>query len=118
MSLLSERMENFYIMTPEVVADSYGSTKVTSWSQSSAPFKGAITFDSSPKFEIADREDVISEYTLTTPRDVILSFKQVIKRASDGKVFIVTKDGDCRFTPQSSALNMRQVNIKEWELVL
>ena len=38
----------------------------------------------------------------------------MVRRASDGKIFRVTSDGDDKRTPRSAALNMRNVSAEEW----
>lgn len=54
--------------------------------------------------------------TITTTRDKVLMFHEVLKRLSDGKILRVTSDGDDRATPISSSLNMRQCTAEEWTL--
>ena len=43
----------------------------------------------------------------------MLSYNDIFKRKSDGKIFRVTSDGDDKYTPDSAILNMRQVTAEE-----
>lgn len=97
-----------------VVDDGYGGERTT-WTLG-ATFQAAITFDSSVEAKIAQAQGVTSLYTVTTPRAKVLQYHDVFKRLSDGKVFRVTSDGDDRFTPSSTSLDMRQVSAEEFTL--
>ena len=66
---------------------------------------------------IGEQAGVTSRYTVTTQKNVTLEYHDVFRRATDGKIFRVTSDGDDKFTPASASLNMRQVTAEEWELV-
>lgn len=88
---------------------------ITRW-KDGAPFKAAVTFDSSLQARVAEQQGVTSMYTVTARKTVMLQYHDVFRRLSDGKVFRVTSDGDDSFTPESAMLNMRQVTAEEWEL--
>ena len=64
----------------------------------------------------AAAEGVTSRYTVTTKRDVVLTFHDVFRRETDGKIFRVTSDGDDKHTPNSTYLDMRQVSAEEFKL--
>ena len=112
MSLLSEAMETCVILDKVTTPDGYGGF-ITTYVDG-AEFQAAITFDNSMQARVAEKEGVTSLYTVTTPRNVILEFHMVFRRARDGKVFRVTSDGDDRFTPAGAALDMRQVSAEEF----
>lgn len=114
MSLLSDAMESCRMINKAVVDDGYGGERTT-WTLG-ATFQAAITFDSSVEAKIAQAQGVTSLYTVTTPRTKVLQYHDVFKRLSDGKVFRVTSDGDDRFTPSSTSLDMRQVSAEEFTL--
>lgn len=114
MSLLDEAMEDFTIIDKTTINDGYGGF-TEAWTEG-ATIQGAIVFDSSIEAKIAQKQGVTSVYTLTTAKNVILQYHQVVKRVSDGKIFRVTSDGDDKFTPKSANLNMRQVSAEEWKL--
>ena len=79
-------------------------------------FKAAIVFNTSLEARRAQAEGVKSLYTVTTPRSVVLDYHDVFIRDRDGKVFRVTSDGDDKYTPKSTRLDMRQVTAEEWKL--
>ena len=114
MSLLSEAMESCVMQDRATASDGYGGF-TTSWSNG-ATFKAAIVLDSSLQARVAAVQGVTALYTVTTERNVNLQFHDVFKRASDGKVFRVTSDGDDKKTPASAGLNMRQVSCEDWRL--
>lgn len=111
MSLLTEAMENCIMYDRITTSDGYGSF-VSRWEEG-AEFQAAITFDTSIEARRADKEGVKSLYTVTTEKGIILQYHDVFKRERDGKIFRVTSDGDDKYTPSSSTLNMRQVTAEE-----
>lgn len=114
MSLLDEAMEDFTLIDKTSVGDGYGG--FTDVWQDGATIKGAMVFDNSIEARTAQKQGVTSVYTLTTRKNVVLMYHQVLRRVSDGKIFRVTSDGDDKFTPKSANLNMRQVSCEEWQL--
>lgn len=114
MSLLSDAMEKCFILDKTTEKDGYGGYKA-SYSKG-AEFYSAITFDSSIEARRADKEGVTSLYTVTTSRSMTLEYHDVFVRERDGKIFRVTSDGDDKFTPASTALDMRQVTAEEWSV--
>ena len=114
MSLLNDAMETVAYVNKSVVSDGYGGTK-TEWTEG-ATFQAAITFDTSMQARIAEKQSVTSLYTITTSRDMVLEYHDVLRRQRDGKIFRVTSDGDDKYTPISATLDMRQVTAEEWEL--
>lgn len=114
MSLLENAMENCIMLDKKTVPDGYGGyTK--EWTEG-APFDAAIVFDTSIQARRAEAEGVRSRYTVTTTRSLGLEFHDVFKRLRDGKIFRVTSDGDDKFTPSVTALDMRQVTAEEYLL--
>lgn len=111
MSLLLEAMEKCIFMDKTTRPDGYGSV-IPVWSEG-AEFDAAIVFSTSIEARRAAKEGVTSLYTVTTPRNLTLSYNDVFKRLSDGKLFRVTSDGDDKFTPASASLDMRQVMAEE-----
>lgn len=114
MSLLSDAMETCMFLNKRVVDDGYGGYR-TVW-ENGASFSAAIVFDTSIEGRIAEAQGVSSLYTVTTPRSLTLEYHDVFRRQRDGKIFRVTSDGDDRYTPASTALDMRQVTAEEWSL--
>lgn len=114
MSLLSDAMETCVFLNKQVTADGYGGYTST-WADG-ASFKAAIVFDTSIEARTAEAQGVTSRYTVTTPRSLTLEYHDVFRRTRDGKIFRVTSDGDDKYTPASTALDMRQVTCEEWSL--
>ena len=114
MSLLKSAMTEVVLLEKNRVPDGEGGFP-TSWVEG-APFMAAITFDTSLSARTAHVQGVTSLYTITTSRSVKLEYHDVFKRTSDGKIFRVTSDGDDKFTPPSSTLDIRQVTAEEWRL--
>lgn len=114
MSLLSDAMEKCVYLNKQITPDGYGGYDTT-WSEG-AEFDAAIVFDTSIEARIADAQGVTSRYTVTTSRTLTLEYHDVFRRVRDGKIFRVTSDGDDKFTPNSTALDMRQVTVEEWSV--
>lgn len=114
MSLLEQAMEDVVLLEKTRVPDGEGGF-ITRWSEG-AVFKAAVTFDTSMESRIAEKQGVTSRYTVTTRKSATLEFHDVFRRISDGKIFRVTSDGDDKYSPNSSSLNMRQVTAEEWSI--
>ena len=114
MSLLSDEMEKCILFDKTTTSDGYGGY-IIDWKEG-AEFQAAIVLDSSMQARIAEQQGVTALYTITTKKNVNLQYHDVLKRASDGKIFRVTSDGDDKRTPKSASLDMRQVSAEEWNL--
>lgn len=114
MSLIDEFKSPVCFLEKKRVPDGEGGF-VTTW-QEGAKFSAAIAFDTSIEARMAEKQGVTSVYTIVTESSVVLEYHDVLKRLFDGKIFRVTSDGDDKYTPASSALNMRQVTAEEWSL--
>lgn len=114
MSLLEQAYEDYTLLDKVRTADGYGGF-TTAWTES-ATIKGAMVFNSSIEGRKAEAMGVSSVYTLTTKKNVVLEYHDVIRRERDQKIFRVTSDGDDLYTPKSAGLNMRQVTCEEWDL--
>ena len=114
MSLIDEFKSTFCFLEKTRVSDGEGGF-VTTWEEG-AKFTASATIDTSIEARIGEKQGVTSIYTITTPKSVVLEYHDVLKRLYDGKLFRVTSDGDDKYTPQSSMLDMRQVTAEEWSL--
>lgn len=112
MSLLDEAMDTCVFMNKTRVDDGYGGYRSV-WTEG-ASFKAAIVFDTSIEARVGEIQGVTSLYTVTTQRNLVLEFHEVFKRVKDNKIFRVTSDGDDKYTPSSSTLDMRQVTAEEF----
>lgn len=115
MSLLLDAMEKCTFLTKVRVADGYGGATNVRWTRGAA-FKAAVTFDTSIEARTAEKQGVTSLYTVTTEKSLVLEYHEVFQRERDGKIFRVTSDGDDKFTPLVSSLDMRQVTAEEYEI--
>lgn len=114
MSLIDHMMEEFIIMEKTRTPDGAGGFYV-SWVDS-VPIMAAVVRNNTMEARIAEKESVASVYTITTKRNVILDFHDVIKRSSDGAIFRVTSDSNDIVSPRVSTIDIRQVNAEKWEL--
>ena len=111
MSLLSDAMESCVMLNKQTTNDDYGGF-INAWVDG-ATFNAAIVYDTSIEARVAEVQGVHSLYTVTTPRNVVLQYHDVFRRTRDNKLFRVTSDGDDKYTPASTALDMRQVTAEE-----
>lgn len=114
MSLLEEQMDNCIMKDKTSIPDGYGGTK-SQWVDG-APFKAAVTLDTSMESRLAEQQGVTNIYTVITQKSVNLQYHDVFVRQSDKKTFRVKSDGDDKKTPNSAGLNMRVVTAEEWEI--
>ncbi len=112
MSLLEEAFEPCKILDKRTEKDGYGGV-ITTYVDG-ADIDAAIVFDDSLAARTASVQGVKDVYTVTTKKNVVLQFHDVIKRVSDGKVLQITTDGKDNDTPKSATLNMRVVRAKEF----
>lgn len=114
MSLLEAFTDECIIMNKIQVNDGYGGFS-TNWIEG-ATINCAIVENKTLEAEKAKIMGVTSVYTVTTTRDIHLSYHDVIKRKTDGKLLRITSDGDDKYTPSIASLDMRQVTAEEWIL--
>nr|DAI29705.1 MAG TPA: head closure knob [Caudoviricetes sp.] len=114
MSLIDESMTKCVLYDKVRKPDGEGGY-ITTWSES-VEFDAAITFDSSMQARIGEKAGVTSLYTVTLPRGFEMSYHDVFKRISDGKIFRVTSDGDDKITPARATFQFSQVTAEEWAL--
>ena len=114
MPLLDNAFEEFAVYDKTMTNDGYGGI-VPTWTKG-VSIQAAIVCDTSSENKIAQALGSTSNYTLTTRRNVMLMYHDVIQRVSDSKFFRVTSDGDDKFTPSEAGLDMRQVTCEEWSL--
>ena len=114
MSLLTEMQTPCVMLNKSKVSDDAGGFN-TMWTEG-VEFTAAITFSTSVEARVAEKQGVTSLYTVTTQKNALLEYHDVFKRLYDNKIFRVTSDGDDKFTPESAAINMRQVTAEEWSI--
>lgn len=114
MNLIESMSEEYIMMDKTRTPDGEGGF-IVNWNEG-ARFSAAVTMDSTMQAVIAQHQGVTSVYTVTTNRNVVLEYHDVIKRASDGRVFRITSDGIDKKSPMVSSLDIRQVTAEGWEL--
>ena len=114
MSLMDDFNARMTFMEKTRVPDGAGGFRVT-WAEGET-FLACVTFDTSIQARAAEKQGVTSLYTVTTDKNVVLEYHDVLRRLTDGKIFRITSDGDDKATPPSATLNMRQVTAEEWVL--
>lgn len=114
MSLIDEMTEIFIIMNKSKLPDGEGGY-ITTWTDG-ATIKAALTLDASTLAKIAEAQGVSNTYTVTTRKDVLLDFHDVIKRVSDGATFRITSYSTDKKSPAASTLNMAQASAEKWSL--
>lgn len=114
MSLLEDAMEPCTILDKTTQKDGYGGVKTVY--VDGAPISAAVVFNSSLQARIASTQGVTDLYTITTKKNVILRYHDVIRRDRDGKVLRITTNGDDNATPNSASLDMRVVSAEEYEV--
>lgn len=114
MNLIESMSEEYIMMDKTRTPDGEGGF-IVNWNEG-ARFSAAVTMDSTMQAVIAQSQGVTSVYTVTTNRNVVLEYHDVIKRASDGRVFRITSDGTDKKSPVVSSLDIRQVTAEGWEL--
>lgn len=115
MSLLTEEMEDYIVMSAEDVSDGYGGF-TTEWSETNT-IKGIIIFRKNVQYNMAQALESTAMYRFYTRKNVMLKYHDVLKRVRDGKTFRITSDGDDKRTPHSAYLDLRCVTCEEWEMV-
>jgi hypothetical protein len=113
MRLYEKMMEPCILMTETQTEDGEGGYR-TEWTERTE-IQAAIIKDTSMTARVAEKEGVTSTFTVTTPRNTVLVFHDVIKRVSDGRYFRVTSDRDVT-SPNVSSIGIAQVSAEKWEL--
>ena len=113
MSLLTQAMEDVVLMEKRREPDGESGFLPAVWVDG-APFKAAITFNSSMEARTAEKQGVTSRYTVTAPLNAKLEYHDVVRRLRDGKIFRITSDGDDVQTPASASFQFLQVEAEEW----
>ena len=115
MSWMWEAMlEEATIIDRSTVPDGRGGSK-TAYTEG-ASIDAAFSYLDSDAMRIAEKDKTLSRYTITTRQNVDLQVNDIIRRESDQQLFLITSKGQDNKTPAISAMNMRQVSAREWEL--
>lgn len=113
MSLLEEAEEKCVMLDRKSKSDGRGGI-IYDWTEG-ADFSACIYLENSLDQMVAEAQGVKGVYQITVDRAVRLSFNDIFKRLSDGRVFRVTSRDD-NATPASAGLNMRVVRAEDYTL--
>lgn len=114
MSLLTDMMDECEIVNKVKVSDGEGGY-ITEW-VTGATIQAAIVLDMTMEARVGEKQGVSSVYTITTARDVLLEYHDVIRRKRDGKIFRITSDSSDKTSPKVSSLDMAQAQAEKWSL--
>lgn len=102
MTLIEQAQEPCTLLEKHSISDGEGGF-ITIW-EDSAEFVAAIIPDTTTRAIIAEKQGLSKIFRVTTPKNALLSFRDIFRRDRDGKVFRVTSDGSDEQTPPNSGL--------------
>ena len=114
MSLIDVMKVDVVMMDKTTTSDGMGGI-IRQWTEG-ASFKAAIVKDSTLAARVAEKEGVTELYTITTDKDIVLDYHDVLKRLSDGAVFRVTSNAVDSQTPSVASFQIGQVTAEKWVL--
>lgn len=110
----SEGYSDFNILNKTVKDDDYGGFK--EYYAIGAAFDGVLVLDNSIEAQRAEKEGVTGLYTLTVEKKYRLPWHTVIAKSGDmSQTYRVTTKDD-NSTPDTTALNLRTVNVEEYDI--
>ena len=81
-----------------------------------APFRAAISINTSTEMQIAEAQGLKRVYSVTTKKSAMLDYHDVFKRVSDGAIFRATSEGKDIETPEFASFSFAQVTAERWDL--
>lgn len=110
----SEGYSDFNILNKTVEDDGYGGHR--EYYAIGAAFDGVLVLDNSIEAQRAEKEGVTGLYTLTVEKKYRLPWHTVIAKSGDmSQTYRVTTKDD-NSTPDTTALNLRTVNVEEYDI--
>lgn len=113
--LVNSFMEDCIFLEKRTVSDGQGGFE-TSYIDG-AQFKCAIVTNQNIQTKIAEKQGVTSLYNITSKKNVVLEFHDIIKRKSDNQIFRITSNSKDIQTPNISTLDFYQVSAEKWSLI-
>lgn len=114
MSLLKNMMERFCFVEHTKEPDGEGGF-VKTWNDG-AEFDAAMVLDTTMQARVAEKQGVASVFTITTSRNTLLEYNDVIRRLSDRQTFRITSNGKDKISPNSGTIDISQATAEKWEL--
>ena len=110
----SEGYSDFNILNKTTEDDDYGGFR--EYYSIGAAFDGVLVLDNSIEAQRAEKEGVTGLYTLTVEKKYRLPWHTVIAKSGDmSQTYRVTTKDD-NSTPDTTALNLRTVNVEEYDI--
>lgn len=81
-----------------------------------AKFQASVNKDNSIQARVAEKQGITDIYTVTTYKNVELSYLSVFRRASDGLTYRVTSNSKDSSTPPRASFQIAQVTAERWDL--
>lgn len=114
MTVFERMMEDFVLLTKSQKPDGESGME-TSWEEEKM-FPAVATNENTVPVRIAEADGFTSVFTITTKRDTLLKFHDVIRRKSDGKVFRITSESQDNCSPDFSDIDLAQASAERWKL--
>lgn len=114
MSLIDDYKTTCTLLEKRRVPDGEGGWHVV-W-EDGLQFEAAITNPNTIQSRVAEKQGMLSTYTVTTDKNIPLDFHDVFRRESDGDVFRVTSDSKDVQTPTRATFQFAQVSAEKWAL--
>lgn len=113
MSLVEAFYETLTILERRTTPDAYGGF-TTEWVEG-ASFKGAVTTEATTEQRVAEKALGAVSYKVTVPRNVTLSYGDIVKRADESYLKITSDSQEVR-TPSVAGFSFAQSTAERWEL--
>ena len=113
-SLMDSFASDCVLITKTTVKDGYGGYKPV-WTDG-ITFPASFEYMASPEMIIAEKQGVARTYRVYIDKGLNLEYHEAFRRVSDGQVFRVTSPGVDRYTPETSALDKKLVEVEKWVL--
>ena len=114
MSLIDERMTKCTRLVCAEADDGQGGQRAA-WTDGDS-FMAAIAKSGTTERTIAQRRDIVEEYTVTVEKGIVLKYDEIFRREADAQVFRVTSNIIDRQTPDSAGLQIGNVRAERWEV--
>ena len=114
MKLYERMMDDCVMMDKVSTPDGIGGF-TRSWTEG-APLKASIEKQSANQITVAEQDDYGVRYLVTTNRNTLLDFHDVIKRVEDGAIFRIVVPSADKKTPQVATFSFAQAEAERWEL--
>lgn len=113
-SLMDSFASDCVALTRAMVKDGYGGYTFV-WTEG-ITFPASFEYSASPEMIIAEKQGVSRTYKMYVDKRLTLEYHDAFRRVSDGQTFRVTNTGEGRYTPETSTLDKRLIEVEKWVL--